>query len=164
MRKPPSKAAQKHEQEAVDAIQEASGVYGRRQPASGALRHYKGDGFFPNLLRFELKETGRDKIVLKLAMLRKIEREAQFSGEEPILLLRFNRLGKASIGVVHKHPRVGKFCPQELIGGRTQITVRRVDLITAPFILVFRGGPKYFLEHWEAFLGGLRDSRRGKIQ
>jgi hypothetical protein len=79
----------KHEKKLIEEMGESMGEQGRRCPASGALKWWKGDGFFTDRYRIELKETSKDYHLVKLDVLKTVESQKQ-GMEEPILVLLFN--------------------------------------------------------------------------
>ena len=62
---------------------------GKQQPASGAIAGYKGDVILDDFL-LDLKETEAMSISVRVADLQKIQKEAEGSGREPAVVIRFN--------------------------------------------------------------------------
>jgi len=61
---------------------------GRRNPASGSIPGWKGDGQTEDHL-YEIKYTDKGQFILKLATLRKLEKEALAHKKDPALALTF---------------------------------------------------------------------------
>ena len=167
----------KHEKQIVAEMGTAMGEEGRRCPASGALKWWKGDGYFDGRFRIEVKETDKSYRTIKLDELKTVANQAK-GLEIPILVVRFNAK-RGDIGemfVIRKgnpwkgynnppNGPDGTFYSNGFNTSAKQLKIAVEDLRLLCVTLTFRlGTPEevtYYVTKWDDFIKEIENDREG---